>query len=557
MSPGRPPKYSRPLARVGLSDAVARLPETDLLAGQDLRDAGAFSVTDKGQGLWVGSADGVEVELQLNGRKLRDYVCECTDFAERDSCAHFAALLAKVHLLKQAKPRKPKARTAQTVSTTRVLKAVSDHELREFVQRYASTHPEFSFDLKLHFAQALPIANRFEQVIKNLLKRSTAQYSARQGKRITEALRRFAQQRELWLADKAYLDLFELNTTLAERLILVLNKSDRVGLDLPAYIAGLLSELREVVTGSPPPVLIERIDGWVQDQLEIGAYFRYGLDAGLYRLIADLRTAEEALAQITRANARYGESEARLQSEIELLYASGDADSAERLLIGHLGSPTLVFAALGREVAAENYRRAIRLAEAALSEDIGEAYAAQLRVFICQAAATTQLPEPLVAHAPEVIVDQVGYEVLQGASAWLSDAALDSIYAQVLQRLPGAKLRPDQLEGLRAETLLKQNAYRALEALIYRSANDSLVAEYLPQLANRLPNEDYELLAETKVREHLSGRFGKAPAEWVSSLLAEIARRSRTDVTSSLVGRVRAEYKQRHALMDALDQALL
>ena len=556
---GRQPTYNRPFARMPLEDALNALEDADVEAGQALRDRADWKVEDRGKGLWVGSAQGVEVELQLAGRKVRDYVCECSAFRQNQRCHHFAALLAVVHLRKQ--PQRKAAgppRRRQAISTRGLVNRLSDHDLRSFVADYATRHPEFALDLKVRFAHDLPVNDRFERVITRLLRRNTPDYGPKQAKRITESLRVFAQQREGWLAEKAYLDVFELNTALVPKLVVIVGKAARIKVDLPEYLRACITELVAVVESGPAPVILERIEAWTRAQLEVGAYYRNGLDVALLDLLAATGTsAEEVRAQLADANERYGVRAHRVAAIIDSYYAEGNEREAERLLLEHLGELSVVRAALAREVERGNYRRAVRLARAALAEEHEPADRLQIVGFVVAAAQAAGDADTLVRYAPELILASGELDAARESLDALDDGALASVYEAVLRKLASSPLRPEVRERLGAEVLLRLGRLDELEQLLYRTQREALVATMLPELVGKLADEDLRLLLQTKVREHLDNRFGKQPAEYVTRLIDEVARRSRTDLTSSLVMGLRKDYRQRTALLDALDSALL
>ncbi len=561
MSPSRRATPPAPaFVRLSLEEALERLRDEHVVAGQTLRDGAGFKVDERGGGLWVAKYAEFETELQLTGRKLKDYRCDCPDFTEHQQCPHLAALLAVVHLRKQPRARAAGASPAkrQVVSIKRLLNSIDEHELREFVAQYARGHAEFALDLKVRFAQSLTINNRFEQVVTNLLSRSGKRFSPREAKRITDALNQFAGQREAWLAEKAFLDLYELNTTLIPKLVVLISKSERVRVDLAKYVSTCIDELAAIVQAGPPPVLIERIEAWLAPELERGAYYRAGVDPALYRLQDALDTDVEAIvAAIGAANERFGISESRVEAQMHLYYAHDLAGEAERLLIDHLDQPRLVSGALQAEVAAGNFERGVRLATAALRHQEGDENRLRLQQFLLAVAQAAGDPQLLSAYGPPVTYGTGELDALLSATEAASDTDREAALRATLDGLPGSGMREDQLRALRARLLYSLGEYQDLEAELYRSQDERVIREFLPQLSGKLGDEDFRLLLETKIREQLGQHFGKAPAQWVASLVDEVARRSRQDVTTAIVSQLRKDFKQRDALIDALDAALL
>jgi len=534
------------------------MPDELITEGQNLRDEAALAVDTQGSGLWVGRGDGIETELQLTGRKVKDYHCECAPFAADAACQHLAALLAIVHLRKAPKVSARPKRKTKAVTTKRLIATIHDDELRDFVRTYAARHPEFALDLRIRFAHDLPSADRFEQVLSRLLKRSSSTYSAKQLKRISEALEQFSRKREEWLAEKMWLDLFELNTTLVSRMVVLVGKEDRLKVDLYDYLAECIGELGTLVRSSPPPVLIERIQSWLDEEAQRGVYGRSQLDEALFGLAAALG---ESLASIRKrfddAQEAYGPAVKRVARMMALYYAEGETEKAEKLLLNHLDEIELVLSALQAEITAGNIRRAVRLAEAALEVQHTAEASLQLRRFLIGAAETAKQPQLVVAHGPSVVLATQDFAPLENSMDWLTEEQSTEVLEATLDAIEASSLRQDIVQRLRAKVILKLGRYPALATMLYASESEVLNAEMLPELIGKLDDTDLSLLVETKVREQLNNRFGNSPAVWTAQLLDELARRSRSDFVQHLAKRIRKDFRQRKALTDALDTVLL
>jgi len=449
MSLGRKPLYNRPFSRVGITEVLESLADDAVVGGQTLRDSGDFNVIDHANGLWTVKGENFETEIQLTGRKVKDYRCDCADFENREQCAHFAALVAIVQLRKQPKTKKTSAPRRTQLSMKKLLNSIEDHELRAFVQDYAKKHHDFALDLKVRFAEALPLSNRFEQVLSRLLKRSSDHFSPRQAKRVSDALLQFEEQRKRWLADKAFLDIFELNTTLIPKLVVVIGKADRVSVDLPTYVKTCISELSQVVQSNPPPVILERIESWLEEEHQRGAYFRNQIDLPLYELGELLgQSVEEVKADILEANKTYGISESRIEALMQLYYRNDLNDQAERLLIDHLDQPRLVLAALQTEISKSNYRRAVKLADAALKHQVNPEDALRLRQFLVASAVPAKQLKLIVTHAPEILIATGDLESVLSFIDELDDKQAKTAFEACLTATVGIDLEKVQLFGL-------------------------------------------------------------------------------------------------------------
>jgi len=349
-----------------------------------------------------------------------------------------------------------------------------------------------------------------------------------------------------------------LNTTLIPKLVVILGKADRVSLDIKTYVKTCITELSQVVQSNPPPVILERIESWLEEERQRGAYFRNQVDLPLYELGELLgESVEETKAGILEANDTYGVSESRIEALMQLYYRNDLNEEAERLLIDHLDQPRLVLAALQTEISKSNFRRAVKLSEAALKHQNKPEDALRLQQFILASAIPAKRLELIVEHAPKVLIATSELDAILPSIDELEDDRAKETFEACLIALEASKLHNDVKSALRAELLLRLSDYQELEKLLYRSDSDVLIGQMLPKLVGKLATEDFQLLLETKIREYLSNRFGKGPALWAASLLDDVARRSRKDITSTLIARLRQDFKKRIALIDALDDALL
>ena len=564
--------------RLSLTEAIAALPETDIEAGQELRDSGSARLVSKGGGLWVlqvaaaesavstaSEAAPTEAELALDGRKIKGYRCDCAAFADRQSCPHLAALLALTQLSKLPKTNTAARTRTTTVTTKRLVSLVADDDLRQFVLDYATKHPAFSLELRVAFAQNLPVPQRFIRVVERVLQRNAERYSAKDGRRIAEALRSWETQRRDWMAERNWLDVFDLVTTLVPRLVVIVAKSDKIPTDLPQYIHDAVAQLAQIVRSSPPPVLRERLDDWLSEQLERGAYYRVDLDWALYQLAEALGWSLDRISkQIDQALAGFGESPRRLQARLTLDYRRGDLQAAEQLLIHHLDQPELLFTALTEEVAQERYGHAVRLAEAAFRQNPPHPLRLRLLRFITAAALPAHQPDLLHQYAPELVVTTLDLQEISNPLDAISDEQKREVLTHTYDLLEqhgtdaaASHSDSERVAATKLQLLLQMQRYAEAEELLYRLESATLIAQYLPQLTARLKADDFLLLADTKIREELQRRLGKAPAEWVAQLLDAIARRDRHEIVPRLVARLRREFAQRQALISALDQARL
>lgn len=576
MQPGGSPPSPDSLRQLSLTEALTVLDEAIVEAGQRLRDQAPPQLINGGKGLWVlrpGADDtsAYEVELLLAGRRVKAYTCTCGAFAKTHACDHLAALLSLVQLSKLPKASPVQLRSKASVNTKALLESIGAEELREFVAECARRDSELSLELRVRFAHLTNLTDRYAAVVDRLLVRQGVRYSSKELRRLHSALDHFASLRLAWLAQAHWLDLFEINTTLAERLVAVADKLVETRVDATAYVATLLVELTQVVDAKPAPVIVERVAEWLDGQRERGAYYRRDLDAQFYVLSRALGASRsEVIDEIETALDRFGESPARLRVYLDLLREGGRDAEARALLLRRLDEPQLVFDALETEVAGGRVDSAARLAEEAVSHMSDHGVRARLHRFIVAIGVQNMRPELILRHAPSLLLSTGTPAELLALADELPDAEAKTMRTALLSAVQQAQGRggqtgdrplgnpevtPRQWTQAEADLLVQIGDGPALESLLYRTEHEHVILTSLPRLVGLIEPADVGFLLETKVREHLDRHLGESPAAYVTELLDAVARRDRTQLVPVLVARLRQTYSERHALLKAFKEA--
>ena len=536
-------------------------------AGQTLRDEAGPQLRKAGAGLWVletPEADGgaTETELLLTGRKVKAYTCACAAFAKTRHCAHLAALLALVRLSKLPRAIPRVARRPRTVTTKSLVERVPEADLRNFLIERARVDGELAAALRLHLAHHTNLQDRFGGVVKKLFARTSDRYSPRDLKRIGEGLAHFAKLRETWRAERAWVDLLELDTVLLEHLVVVLGRLDETRVDGRAYAVAIIDDLTALATAPAAPALLERLRSWLDEQLERGAYARRDLDGPMYGLLAVLPDGLEAAVEALSAALGQSPEEAsltRLRTYRRLLREADREPEADALLVEHLGHSELVLDALAERVADDRLREAAHLASAALERcREGELRTRLLTFYSALVNPTNGIP--LVEAYAEELLRWTG-KLEKALPTTLAPVERERLllYLRERFRTGAASGRADQGPdgaAVLAELHVALADWPALEQLLYRHSDDiGLALAYLPKLAGHVRAEDLELLLHTVIGEQLDGRFGAAPAADATALLDAVARRDGGESVAKLVARLRRSYATRPALLEALTEA--
>ena len=110
--------------------------------------------------------DFYEIEIQLTGKRVKAYTCDCKNYLKNGICEHITAVL--LQLRKQVKEQTDqlvvkKEQKPVKLNINSVLRQVSAEELQTFVRKYAKRDRQFSLQLKAHFARKIELASPFEK----------------------------------------------------------------------------------------------------------------------------------------------------------------------------------------------------------------------------------------------------------------------------------------------------------------------------------------------------------------------------------------------------------
>lgn len=543
----------KPLISNTLSDALDLFSQEEIIEGQNLRDQSNFIVTDKTKGLWIAQYNDIEVELQLKGKKVKDYRCDCKTYNQTSTCAHLAGLFGAVNLRKQPKLVSKNSKQSGKISTAKLLQAVSHSELLDFIQKQSTKNQELRNAIRLVFAEHANVQNRFEEIIKTVFLKPTNGFNPKKIKQQNETLKHFNLKRSDWKALQDWITLYELHTTLIPRLIIIADDPKLLPLQLKQYIEGCFKDLQLLIKNNPAPVILEKLTDWTTAQLEIGAYFRKNLDHHLFTLYEQLVDDNFTLKDIIENSInKFGVTDFRLAALINTYYDLKNHKAAEQLLIENLDRPKLVTAALEKEIRNNHFKRAIKLAETAIQHQSNDSEICLFRTFLLGCAANEKNATLFARHAPEVVYFQKNLDAILPYKNKFSEEDFLDVLKRCRDLIYTNTLNEDILL-LWAEIHLHLKDFEQLEDIIYHTKKHSLVAHFLPQLVGNLPDKVVEALLEHKAREVLDHHFGHIAAERIAKLFFDVSLKSKGKITYSLLKRLRKEYRSRKAFITALN----
>ncbi len=357
-----------------------------LSKGKNYFEANAVKEVEELEGgIWVAEVEGTEnyeVSVQLTKTNaVENCFCDCPHDAE--FCKHIIAVFYSIRNKKNIVIENPKTKK---MGFSQLLKQVSQHELAEFVKKYASKDKNFKLAFEMAFAQKdenYDLASAYDSILTKVFRKHTQRgfIHYQNAKPLVRELTKILTEVKALLADGNLRDAFNINKlVLRETVYSIMDADDSAG-----HLGGVVGESMEIMQHTFEKSAIdlkEEIFNFLNAQLQQKIYFEGG-DTGslLLEIFADAAIALSKTdvfltyldQKIATLNGRYDDYlKADLQKrKIEFLKQTGNTKEAETLVLQNLDIVELRAAEVEKLIKAKEYKKAkemlaegIRIAEA-------------------------------------------------------------------------------------------------------------------------------------------------------------------------------------------------
>lgn len=255
--------------KIELSKIEQEVAESVFLAGESLYAAhGGFQMKEVEKNIWLADLDGFEVELQLSGKKTKNFTCECDTYKKEGICGHIVAVILAVRKQKNKKtstprPKKRAYRMPKRLTVQSILDSIDNPSLRDFILDYARKDQQFTTALKARFASSvdhLDLEEKYAQLLQTLLKSNQSanhSFSRSGAKKVYDALQILMDQADNDLVEKNFLEVFELARHIIFKLGKVIGRFTSHKNDILASLERAFLLLLKLSSETIPPALKE------------------------------------------------------------------------------------------------------------------------------------------------------------------------------------------------------------------------------------------------------------------------------------------------------------
>lgn len=259
------------MVKFPIQNIEANLDSNALLIGESILDRSEFVLTQVEKNLWLTRIDKFEIEIQLAGKKVKAYSCECPAFGADHSCGHVvAALFALRRELDNRKDQKipEKKKSAQRLTVNDILNGIEKEDLVAFIRQYARKNRLFGLALKVRFAAAIQHPDSQEKY--NELFDSISKYViSRQGTISPQATKHLAgfieilnNQAEDEIAMDHYIEANDLLQAMLIRMMNIARKCQNNGQELFPVLLKTCAKLQALSAKQMPPDMRNNIWGF-------------------------------------------------------------------------------------------------------------------------------------------------------------------------------------------------------------------------------------------------------------------------------------------------------
>ncbi len=521
--------------------------------------------------LWtasVGDEENYEIEIQLKGKKVVAYSCDCGQYDAKQVCTHLAAsfLVLRQHLRDQEAAKaisKSNTPSPKRLTTNIILRDISPEALKEFVRTYARNNREFTIALKARFASSVSDMDREEKYLQLLataikaVKRQNRGINLQGLKKIVAVIDKLQEQAYENIALKNYQEAYAMINGIFEKTPSALRKAETNKELLLKSLSANLSLLEELLEAPIAPPLRASIWEYLV-QLYDNAYLKlYDFDQELLIFIKAAFYNPEQLQKLIQSIAKRLEDpnlspEAQtfmLTNQLDLYISSRQKEKASALISKNISTPEILLVAIDMAVKRKDAKKVIQLAKLGLTLQVPKAVQSDLEEFLYIHSKILYRKKEVIRWAKKRYLDtyQKDYwEELkkQAKEEWpkhkedLIDLISNKVFS-VAQRDALAWIFASEKDFQELFTFLKET--RSIELLI--EYDTQLPNSFQPKLLN---------LYDSLLMEYLNQHVGRQTSLKVRRVLDHLTENDSKDFSQSLANKLRKEFAERNSLIEEL-----
>lgn len=543
--------------------------EDALIEGENLLEEGAVDgLSELEKHLWLATVDGYEVEVKLSPSRVLAGTCECSRFTGEGMCGHLAAVMMALRRRQQAVARKQeKARKEpeghRKLTTSIVLDNVSLEELADFVREYAKANRNFAIALKARFASAvsqIDSKEKYLQLLESTIKavrKPDRSISMRGSQQLIKVLQELHQQAEQAILEKGFLEAAVIAQSIIEKITPILKKAKGKQGELRREVNRAFENLHRLLEKKPAPSLLHGLWGYSLQEYNKLAYRTNDIDLLFFKLMTPLAqdaAQQESLLEVLNEHKEKYRQEGRpaapfLLIELSALERAGKTLEARQLMESNLMQPDVLLYAIQQAVAKGQIPRVKALAITGLRFEMPADIKSRLEEMLLQLAEEDGERETINQYALRRFLDTQDFQYFEKArraagTDWPRQVEDTLQHFQQLPYVP--KLR---------NTIARILAAEGLHERLMEYAEQVQSLDLLQEFASHLIETQRGrllLLYRRLLNEFLRNHLGRKTSQRIREALQCLHEAGAGDVALEMVEEFRAQYPERHSLMEEL-----
>ena len=521
--------------------------------------------------LWTAQVQGeqeYEIEIQLSGKKVMAYSCDCGQYNAQQVCAHLAAsfLALRQHLReKEAAKAKtnPVNSSPKRLTTNIILRDISPEALKEFVRTYARNNREFTIALKARFASSVSDMDREEKYLQLLataikaVKRQNRGINLQGIKKIVTVIDKLQEQAYENIALKNYQEAFAMISGIFEKTPSALRNAESHKELLINSLLANLSLLEELLEAAIAPPL--RISIWeYMEQLYKNAYLKlYRFDQQLLIFLksnfGEPHQTEQLIqsieARLTDPNLSQDAQTFMLTNQLDLFISSRQKEKASKLIAQNISNPEILLVAIEMAVARKDAQKVIQLAKLGLTLQVPEEVQSTLEECLFVHSKILYRKKEVIRWAKKRYLDTYKKEYWeeikkQAKEEWPGHQA-DLI--DLISEKPFSIAQRDALAWIYAS----EKNFQQLFQFLKETRSIELLIQYDQQLPTAF-RPGLLILYDSLLMEYLNQHVGRQTSIKVRRVLDHLTENGSKKFCQSLANKLRKECAERNSFIEEL-----
>jgi len=514
-----------------------------------------------------------EVEIQLKGKKIKAYTCECDFFQSSGSnkkgkiCKHVVTGLFSLrkHLLKKdlekQKSKVPSSTQHKKLTTVSVLSSVNNEALKNFVRSYARTDKKFANALKARFAHAVQVENpkeKYYQLLQstiNSVKNSKDKITYQGVLQISSIVKDILEQVEDAIAVEYFVEAMAMIQAILLKVSPNIKRAEKYEDRMLGLVELTFNQFNLLLKKDLPPDLTEEIWDFCHENFDRKEHRKYNTQRHFIKLLLKI-TKEKKKAnillekidkqlEITFDKKKKGEL---LLFKMKLLERFNKSE-VKNFVKENLEEAEVLLAAIKNAIQQENYKDAKRLAIKGLAIQKSILVKNELEDLLLNVSLKTENKDDIITYARKRFLKtyQFNFYIILKSTLdkdWKKE--LVNII-ELVKKQPYTPNKKETIAIIFAEEKMNKELIEYIK--IIRSLD--LLEKYDAQLIEEFRQDVYDLY-EDFLESFLRNHLGRKTSTRIRDLFYHLKSIGAKKLVYKLAKQYREQYPKRHTLIEEL-----